>query len=108
MAQEPKENTSNNLCSNVIVPVVSNYSQPHVSPVGRSIRTMEQTLKNNCQTNSYFEEILSSLDLEFLLREILNKRLRTEDKFTQTDNSAKSPMSFSNLSNISPVTLFSF
>jgi hypothetical protein len=69
---------------------------------------MEQTLKNNCQTNSYFEEILSSLDLEFLLREILNKRLRTEDKTTQTDDSAKSKMSFSNLSNISPVTLFSF
>ena len=108
MAQEQKEDTSNNLCSNVIVPLVSNYSQPHVSPVGRSIRTMEQTLKHDNQTNSYFEEILSSLDLEFLLREILNKRLHKEDKTTQTDDSAKSKMSFSNLSNISPVTLFSF
>lgn len=108
MTQEPKEDTSNNLCSNVIVPVVSNYSQPHVSPVGRSIRTMEQTLKHDCQTNSYFEEILSSLDLEFLLREILNKRLRTEDKMTQTDDSRREKMSFSNLSNISPVTFFRF
>ena len=108
MAQEPKEDTPNNLCSNVIVPLVSNYSQPHVSPQGRTIRTMEQTLKQDSQVNSYFEEVLSTLDLEFLLREILNKRLRTEDKTTQTDDSAKSKMSFSNLSSISPVRLFSF
>lgn len=105
MAQENQENTSNNLCSNVIVPLVRDYDQVHVSPTVRTNRTMEQTLKQQSDANNYFDEILSSLDLEFLLREILNKRLRTEDKFTQTEGEAKSKLTFSNLSNISPVTI---
>jgi len=86
----------------VVVPLVRDYEKPLDSPTGSTIRTMEQTIKQQTTANNYYEEVLNSLDLEFLLREIINRRLIREDKTTQTEENVKQKHTFSNLSNFHP------
>ena len=86
MSKQNPEQNHNNLFSNVIVPLVRDYEKPGNSPTGSSIRSMENLIRKQTNANNYYEEVLNSLDLEFLLREILNRRHHTVDKFTQTED----------------------
>jgi hypothetical protein len=85
MSNEVPDPAPNTLYSNVVVPLVRDYEKPTNSPTGSSIRSMENIIKQQTNASNYYEEVLNSLDLEFLLREIFNRRLQMEDKFTQTE-----------------------
>jgi hypothetical protein len=85
MSNEVTDPAPNDLYSNVVVPLVRDYEKPTNSPTGSSIRSMENIIKQQTNASNYYEEVLNSLDLEFLLREIFNRRLQMEDKFTQTE-----------------------
>jgi hypothetical protein len=85
MSNEVTDPAQNTLYSNVVVPLVRDYEKPTNSPTGSSIRSMENIIKQQTNASNYYEEVLNSLDLEFLLREIFNRRLQMEDKFTQTE-----------------------
>jgi hypothetical protein len=85
MSNEVTDPAPSTLYSNVVVPLVRDYEKPTNSPTGSSIRSMENIIKQQTNASNYYEEVLNSLDLEFLLREIFNRRLQMEDKFTQTE-----------------------
>jgi hypothetical protein len=85
MSNEVTDPASNTLYSNVVVPLVRDYEKPTNSPTGSSIRSMENIIKQQTNASNYYEEVLNSLDLEFLLREIFDRRLQMKDKFTQTE-----------------------
>jgi hypothetical protein len=85
MSNEVTDPAPNTLYSNVVVPLVRDYEKPTNSPTGSSIRSMENIIKQQTNASNYYEEVLNSLDLEFLLREIFDRRLQMKDKFTQTE-----------------------
>ena len=60
MSHNNSQEMSNHYFSNVYVPLVRDYEKPLNSPTGSSIRTMEQTIKNQTTTNNYYEEVLNS------------------------------------------------
>ena len=105
MSNQESSQAPNPLHSNVVVPLVRDYEKPNNSPTGSSIRSMEHIIKQQTSANSYYEEVLNSLDLEFLLREIFNRRLRMEDKFTQTEE-ARAKGLYSNRSSFNQVNYF--
>jgi hypothetical protein len=85
MSNEVTDPAPNTLYPNVVVPLVRDYEKPTNSPTGSSIRSMENIIKQQTNASNYYEEVLNSLDLEFLLREIFDRRLQMKDKFTQTE-----------------------
>ena len=105
MSNQDGSPTPNPLHSNVVVPLVRDYEKPNNSPTGSSIRSMEHMIKHQTKANNYYEEVVNSLDLEFLLREIFNKRFQMEDKFTQTEE-ARAKGFYSNRSSFNQVNYF--